>query len=187
MREWLSSPDPDTWTALPASGPALTGNPPCDHTPAVTEVVSVTSDTRRLMHLSTGLLAAVLVGAATVASALLSRGQALTLGSVGLLIPVIVSWLATAALVLVAEWPVTSALAELRLKTGAPLDPGVPWTPIGVRPLSDSEVTWGHVVPLIAAATRRHTRTRLALGAAVVTTAVFLCWMVISLAAASLA
>jgi hypothetical protein len=92
----------------------------------------------------------------------------------------------TAALVLLAEGPVTSAFAELRLKTGAPVDPSAPWSPLGVRPLSDAETTWGFVVPLIAAATRQHARTRLAFGGAVVTTTAFLLWMALSLAAASL-
>lgn len=188
MRELLSSaPESGTRPGTPGSGRALDGNRSCDHTPAITDVISVTGDTRRLTHLSAGLLAAVLVGAATVASALLGRGQALTLGSVGLLVPVMLSWLVTAGLVLLAEGPVTTALAELRCRTGAPVDPSAPWAPAGVLPLSDSEVTWNHVVPLIAAATRRRARTRLALGAAVVTTAVFLLWMALSLAAAALA
>lgn len=152
----------------------------------MTKLICLTGDTRRLTFLATGLLAAVLVGAATVAAALVSRGQVLTLGSAGLLVPVILSWLVTAALVLLAEGPVTSALGELRLKTGAPVDPAAPWSPLGVRPLADSEVTWGYVVPLIAAATLRHTRTLLAVYAAVVTTAVFLLWMVLSLVAATL-
>lgn len=151
------------------------------------DVISVTGDTRRLTHLSAGLLAAVLVGAATVASALLGRGHLLALGAVGLLTPVILSWLVTAVLVLLAERPMTNAFGRLRWATGAPVDPSVPWTPIGVRPLADSEVTWGHVVPLIAAATRQHARARLALSAAVITTAVFLLWMALSLAAATLA
>lgn len=188
MREWLSSSsESGAWPGTPGNDRALVGNRSCDHTPDVADVIAVTGDTRRLIHLSTGLLAAVLVGAATVAAALLSRGQTLTLGSVGLLIPVILSWLVTAVLVLLAEGPVTSALAELRLKTGAPVDPSAPWSPLGVRPLTDSEVTWGYVVPLIAAATHQHARTRLALGAAVITTAVFLFWMAFSLAAATLA
>jgi hypothetical protein len=187
MREWLSpSPEPGAWPETPGNGRVLTDNRSCDHVPHVTDVIAVAGDTRRLIHFATGLLAAVLVGAAAVASALLSRGQALTLGSVGLLIPVMLSWLVTAALVLLAEGPVTGAFAELRLRTGAPVDPSAPWSPLGVRPLSDAETTWGFVVPLIAAATRRHARTRLALGAAVVTTTAFLLWMVLSLAAAAL-
>lgn len=186
MREWLSpSPESGTRPGTPGNGRVLTDNRSCDHVPDVTDVIAVTGDTRRLTHFATGLLAAVLVGAAAVTSALLSRGHALTLGLVGL-IPVLLSWLVTAALVLLAEGPVTSALAELRLRTGAPVDPSAPWLPLGVRPLSDAETTWGYVVPLIAAAARQHARTRLAFGAAVFTTAAFLLWMTLSLAAATL-
>jgi hypothetical protein len=188
MHERLSSPpEPGTWPEAKGRGHTLAEDRVCDHTAAITDVISATGDTRRLIHLSTGLLAAVLVGAATVASALLGRGQALALGSVGLLMPVILSWLVTAVLVLLAEGPVTSAFGELRRATGAPVDPSAPWSPLGVRPLADSEVTWSHVVPLIAAATRQHARARLALSAAVITTAVFLLWMALSLAAATLA
>jgi hypothetical protein len=81
----------------------------------------------------------------------------------------------------------TGAFAQLRRATGAPVDPAAPWRPLGVRPLADSAVTFGHVVPLIAAATRQHARARLAFCAAVITTAVFLLWMVLSLATATLA
>jgi hypothetical protein len=188
MREWLSSPpESGAWPETPGRGRALADDRVCDLTTAITDIISVTGDTRRLIHLSAGLLAAVLIGSATVASVLLGRGQVLALGSVGLLIPVILSWLVTAVLVLLAEGPMTSAFGELRRATGAPVGPSAPWTPVGVRPLADSEVTWGHVVPLIAAATRQHARTRLALSAAVITAAVFLLWMALSLAAATLA
>jgi hypothetical protein len=187
MREWLpSSPDPGAWPESPGRRRALPEERGCDRTAAITRVILVTGDTRRLILISAVLLTADLVGAAIVVSALLGRGRVLALGSVGLLMPVILSWLVTAVLVLLAEGPVSSAFSELRRATGAPVDPSVPWSPLGVRPLADSEVTWDHVVPLIAAATRQHARARLALSAAVFTTAVFLLWMALSLAAATL-
>lgn len=187
MREWLSSPPaPTTWPDPPYRGGAVADDRAA-HLTAVIDVISTTGDTRRLTCLSAGLLVAVLVGAATVAAALLGRGQAVALGSIGLLLPVILSWLVTVVLVLAAERPVTGAFAELRRSTGAPVDPAAPWTPLGVRPLADSAVTFGYVVPLIAAATRQHTRARLALSAAVITTGVFLFWMALSLSAARLA
>lgn len=188
MREWLSLPaEPAAWPETPGSGSARADEATSDLTAAITDVISVTSDTRRLIYLCAGLLAAVLVGAATVASALLGRGHVLALGLVALLTPVILSWLVSAVLVLLAEGPVTSAFAELRRATGAPVDPSAPWSPLGVRPLADPEVTWGHVVPLIAAAARQHGRARLALSSVVITTAIFLLWMALSLAAAALA
>ena len=100
--------------------------------------------------------------------------------------PVLVSWLVTAALVLFSEGPVTNAFAELRRTTGAPVDPSAPWAPLGVEPLADPEVTWDCIVPLIAATRRRHVRARAALSAAVLTTAAFLLWMMLSLAVAAL-
>jgi hypothetical protein len=126
------------------------------------------------------------MGAAAVGAALLVRGQPLAMGSLGLLLPVLVSWLVTAALVLFSEGPVTSAFAELRRATGAPVDPSAPWAPLGVEPLADSEVTWDYVVPLIAATRRQHARAFRALSAAVLTTAAFLLWTVLSLAVTAL-
>jgi hypothetical protein len=158
-----------------------------DRTTAVAEVIAVTADARRLEHISAGLLAAVLVGAATVGAALILRGQPLALGSLGLLLPVIAIWLVAAALVLYAEGPITSAYAELRRATGAPVDPTAPWAPVGVVPLAGSEVTWDYVIPLIAATRRQHERARRALFVTVLTTGAFLLWMFLSLALAALA
>jgi hypothetical protein len=158
-----------------------------DRTAAIAGVITVTGDTRRLSHISAGLLAAVLVGAATMGAALLVRGHPLALGSLGLLAPVLVIWLLAAALVLHSEGPVTSAFAELRRATGAPVNPYAPWVPVGVEPVVDSEVAWDYVVPLIAAARRQHERARLALSVAVLATAAFLLWMVLILAVAALA
>lgn len=159
-----------------ASGPAVD----------ISDVITVTGDTRRLTYISAGLLAAVLMGAAIVGAALLLRGQPLAMGSLGLLMPVLVAWLVTAALVLFSEGPLTSAFAELRRATGAPVDPSAPWAPLGVEPLADPEVTRDCIVPLIAATRRQHARARVALSAAVLTTAAFLLWMMLSLAVAAL-
>jgi hypothetical protein len=173
-----------TWPE-PAQGP-LADAQALDHSAAIADVIAVTGDTRRLSHICAGLLAAVLVGAATMGAALLVRGHPLALGSLGLLVPVLVSWLVGAALVLHSEGPVTSAFAELRRATGAAVNPYVPWVPIGVEP-PDAEVAWDYVVRLIAAARRQHERARIALFVAVLTTAAFLLWMVLSLAVAALA
>jgi hypothetical protein len=192
MDEWLYSP--------PAAGPwtpaaertvplgddlsrGLGGDLACGCGAAVADVIAVIGDTRRLTQVAAGLLAAVLVGAATLGAALVGRGHVLAVGSVALLLPVAVSWLVTAALVLSSEVPVTRALGQLRQVSGAPLDLAAPWTPVGLRPLTDTEGNWGYVVSLIAAATHRHARARIALGGAVVTTAVFLAWMSLALVA----
>jgi hypothetical protein len=186
MHESLSGQaGPHTWPAPPGRPPVL-ADTTARCRAAVAEVIAITGDTRRLTHLSAVLLAVVLVGATTVAAALLVRGQLLAAGTVGLLIPVIVSWLATAALVLCSEGPVAGAFSELRRATGAPVDPAAPWAPLGLRPLADADVTWDYIVPLIAATRSQRERTRRALSAAVLTTAAFLAWMVLSLTMAAL-
>jgi hypothetical protein len=178
--------DPSRKTASPGSGGGLAVAQAFDPMAAVADVIAVTGDTRKLTHTSAGLLAAVLFGTAVVAAAIVLRGQPLDYGSLGLLMPVIGSWLAAAALVLFSEGPVTSAFAGLRHATGAPVDPSAPWAPLGVRPLADSEVTWDYVVPLIAATRRRHNRARFALSVAIFTAAAFQLWMLLALTAVAL-
>ncbi len=187
MDECLSPPWPVTWPQHQLTDQTLTDDLSCERLAALAGVVTVTGNTRRLTHISAGLLAAVLVGAATVTSALALRGRPLEIGAAGLLVPVILSWLAAAILLAVSESPVSRTLGQLRWSTGAPVDPSAPWSRLGAYPPADAEVTWDYVVALIAAATRQHARARLALYAVVVTTALFLLWMTLSLAAVALA
>jgi hypothetical protein len=182
-----SAPEPLTWPGSAGSVPPLADDSAASRAAAVASIVAVAADTRRLTNASAGLLAGVLVGSATVAAALAARGRQPEIGSMALLAPVIICWLGAAALVLLSEWPVSSALAKLRQASGAPVDLSAPWSPMGVRPLDDSEVTWPYVVPLIAAVALRHARSRRALFAAVLTAAAFLSWMSLSLAAVILA
>jgi hypothetical protein len=187
MHEYLfPQAQPSAWPEPPQRERSLADAQAFDPTAAIADVIAVTGDTRRLSHISAGLLAAVLVGAATLGSALLVHGHPLALGALGLLVPVLVSWLTAATLVLYSEGPVTSGFAELRRATGAPANPFAPWVPLGVESLADAEVTWDYVVPLIAAVRRQHERARLALSVAVLTTSAFLLWMVLSLAVAAL-
>jgi hypothetical protein len=176
-----------TWGGPAQPEQAYPGPAAIDCTAALAGVIAATSDTRRLTGISAGLLAAVLAGTAAVSAALVVRGQPPALGSLGLLAPVLLSWLLAAALVLFCEGPVTGAFAELRRLTGAPVDPYAPWGSRGGAPLASSAVDWDYVVPLIAAARRQHERARVALSVAVLTTAGFLLWMVLSLAVAALA
>jgi len=188
MREQpVSTPERGAWPGIPGQDPIPADRQAPGCPAAITQVLAVIGDTRRHVLISGGLLAVDLVGAASVASALLGRGGVVALGTVGLLTPVLLSWLVTAVLVLLAERPVTGALSELRRATGAPVDPSAPWSPLGVLPLAASALNWGHVVPLIAAANIQHARARLALAAAVITTAAFFLWVVISLAVSALA
>jgi hypothetical protein len=182
MHEHRVASEPSSWPGLPRE----------DRTPAdglawscpatISEITSAIGDTRWLTLISGGLLAADLAGAAATVAELLGRRGAVAVGSVGLLVPVILGWLATAVLLLLAERPVAGELGELRRAIGARVDPSAWWAPLGVLPLPASELEWSHVVPLIAAVTIRHARARFALSAAIVTTAAFFLWMVLSLA-----
>jgi hypothetical protein len=182
----ISAPAPGVWPAAARRDQSLADDRAHDCPTAIANVISVIGDTRRLTLISSGLLAADLVGAGSVASALLARGHVLALVSVSLLLPVAVSWLVTAAVVLLSERPMAGALGELRRATGAPVDLSAPWAPLGVRQLPASDLDWSHFARLIAAADRQHTRARLALSASVLTTAAFFLWMSVALTAAAL-
>lgn len=183
MYEQFASPvEPSAWPGTSRLSRGVAGDQVCGCQAAGTDVISVIGDARRLLLISGGLLAADLIGTASVVSALVGRGHPPALASLCLLLPVVLSWLLTAAAMLAAERPVAGALGELRRATGAPVDLSAPWAPLGVRPLAGSELGWGHVVPLIAAANCQHTRARLALWASVLTTAAFFLWMPIALA-----
>jgi uncharacterized membrane protein len=187
MDECLSPSWPVTWTQNQLTDQTFADDQACNRLAALAGVVTVTGNTRRLTHVCGGLLAAVLVGAATVTAALAVTGKPTAIGFAGLLVPVVLSWLVAAVMLAVSETPVSRTFGEIRWMTGAPVDPSAPWSPLIAYPSADAEVTWDYVVALIAAATRQHARTRLALAAAVVTTALFLLWMTLSLAAVMLA
>jgi hypothetical protein len=182
----ISGPAPGVWPTVARRDQQLADDRSDGCPTAVATVISVIGDTRRLTLICGGLLAGDLVGAGSVASALLARGHVLALVSVSLLLPVAVSWLVTAAVVLLSERPMAGALGELRRATGAPVDLSAPWTPLGARELPAADLDWSHYTRLIAAADRQHTRARLALSASVLTTAAFFLWMSVALAAAAL-
>jgi hypothetical protein len=182
----IPAPKPGVWPATPRKDRHLADDRGYGCPTAIANVISVIGDTRRLILVSSGLLVGDLVGTGSVASALLSRGHVLALVSVFLLLPVALSWLVTAAVLLLAERPIAGALGELRWASGAPVDLSAPWAPLGVRRLPASDLDWSHFARLIAAADRQHARARLALSASVLTTAAFFLWMSVALAAAAL-
>jgi hypothetical protein len=178
------APGPSPWPGQPReSAPA--DDQAWSYPAAISEITSAAANTRSLVLVSGGLLAVDIGGAAASVGELLSHRDAIAMGSVGLLVPVLLCWLTAAALVVRTESPVADALSGLRWATGARVDPSAPWLPLGARPDPDSEREWAHVESLIAAAVVRHARGRLALGAAIVTSAGFLLWMVLSLAFAT--
>ncbi len=186
MHEYLEAPaGPAPWPGIPHADSAGDHAHEAGCQAAVSDITTAIGDTRWLVLVSGGLLAADVAGAATVAGDLLGRPGAAAMGSVGLLVPVMVSWLAAVALLLLAERPVAGALGELRRVTGAPVDLAAPWRPLGVRRLPPAELDWSHLVPLIGATVVRHARARRALFAAIVTTAGLLAWLVLVLAIAA--
>jgi hypothetical protein len=187
MDECLSPPWPATWPQNQLTDQAPADDPACERLAVLGGVVAVAGDTRRLTYICAGLLGVVFIGAATVTSALAVHGHALAIGAAGLLLPVVLGWLAAAILLAASERPVSRVLGELRWTTGGAVDPSAPWSPLAAQPLADAEVAWDYVVALIAATTRRHARARLALAATVVTTVVSLLWITLSLAAVTMA
>jgi hypothetical protein len=127
---------------------------------AVSEVTAMLGSTRWCILASGGLLAAGAVGfSIVVATWPVARGEGGGgLCCLGLLAVVMLSWLRAATLLALAERPVASALGELRRRTGAPVDPSVPWVPFGVRRTLLTDLGWEHAWALVAAATLRHTR-----------------------------
>ena len=182
----ISAPKPAVWPGTSRRDQHLADERAYGCPTAIANVISVIGGTRRLILISSGMLVGDLVGAGSVASALLTRGYVLALVSVSLLLPVALSWLVAATVVLLAERPIAGALGELRRATGAPVDLSAPWAPLGVRQPPASDLDWSHFARLVAAADRQHTRARLALSASVVTTAAFFLWMSVALAATAL-
>jgi len=82
--------------------------------------------------------------------------------SVSLLACVILCWLRTAALLLLASRPVLDQLNDHRWRTGGPLDPRVRW--LSMLSIEDSEAawTWTHVNLMLGAARVRRERIHLA-------------------------
>ena len=117
---------------------------------------------------------------------LIGRAGPVAVGTVGLLIPVALSWLVAAALLLWAQRPVADALGELRWVTGAPVDLSMRCPPLGVQPTPASDMEWSQVVRLIGAIAVWQGRARLTLASAILTTAGFLAWMVLSLTVAAI-
>lgn len=165
----------------------LTENRDCCCAEAVAEIIRTMSNARRNFLISGGLLAADIAGAALTISSLLSHGRGVTLGTAGLLVPVIGGWLITALFMVLAEQPVAGSISEVRWVTGAPVDLSAPWQPLGARPIAESEIGWEHVVPLIGAAARHYVRSRAALLWAIGTSAGFLLWAGLALGIATVA
>jgi hypothetical protein len=187
MREYCAEASaPAPWPGVPLGSPAPVEGQARDLPTSIAEFISAIGDTRWLFLISGALLAAdIFGGAAATMAVMLGRHGAVVVGTVGLLIPVALSWLVAAALLLWAERSVADAIGELRWVTGAPLDLAAPPSPRGVDPAPEADLAWSYVVRLIGAVAIRHGRARLALCAAILATAGFFAWAVLSLAIAA--
>jgi hypothetical protein len=175
--------DPGHWP-----GPPSDSDPPRNgHAADIARITVMLGSTQRLGLICGGLLTADLAGAIVTTSALLRHGHDVAWSAAVLLVPVLAAWLTAALLLVLAEQPSASALAELRYAAGAPADPSAPWAPLGVPTLADADLGSAHVAPLIGAAVLAHARARRALTATVIATGGFLLWTAISLALAAVA
>jgi hypothetical protein len=187
MREHCAAESgPAPWPGVPHEGSAPARGQARSYPAVVGEITSAVDRTQGLFLMSGGLLAGDAAGTVAVAVGLLGHRGALAVGTAGLLIPVTLGWLVSAALLLWAQRSVDDALGELRWVTGAPVDLSIRRPFVSVLPSLTPEAEWPHVVRLIGAVAVRQGRARLALSAAILTTAGFLAWTVVSLTIAAM-
>ena len=103
-----------------------------------------------------------------------------------LLAAVLLTWVRAGVLLALAGQPVTSALAELRRHTGAPLQPAAPWVPGGMSRATAFDLSRWHAQSLIAAASLRQARTQLALRWAMLAAGACCVWTAVVFALSSL-
>jgi hypothetical protein len=187
MREHCAATaGPAPWPGVPHQGSAPAWGQARSHPAVLAEITSAIAGARWLFLISGGLLAADATGAVVATAGLLGHAGGVGVASVGLLIPVALSWLVAATLLLWAQRPVDDALGELRWMTGAPVDLSARCPSLGGQPPPTADMEWSQVVRLIGAAVVREGRARLALYSAILTTAGLLAWTVVSLTIAAI-
>ena len=154
---------------------------PAQH--VIAEMAALLRDTRGSMLLGGSVLGALTIGIALEAAlspSVLRLGPdpVTGLACLSLLGCVILCWLRTAALLLLASRPVLDQLNEHRWLTGAPLDPRVSWLTMPTVEDSEAVWTWTRVNLMLGAARIRRERLHLADTWTLVTVACFLAWTV---------
>lgn len=152
-----------------------------DRGPAQNQIAAMAvllSNTRGSVILGGSVLSALTIGIAMEAvfsPSVLRPGLAGVL-TAGLLGCVIVCWLRSTALLLLAGRAVLNQLNDHRWRTGAPLDPRVRW--LSTPSVGDGEATWSwaHVNMMLGAARVRRERIQLADTWTFITVACFLLW-----------
>jgi hypothetical protein len=155
---------------------------------AIGEMTSLLVDTRGCLWLSGGLLAAGALGLALAVATwpaphVTGYARLCCLG----LLPVMLSWVRAAILLVLAGRPVADVLSELRWRTGAPVDPSAPWVRWGTGGTARAQLGWDQARALISAAYLGRSRAQLAIGWAVVAVGGLCVWTAATLAIAVLA
>ena len=155
---------------------SMLDRPPTDDT--LRDLAELLRDARPGMLVSGVTVAAVTVGVAIEAVAVpvnLHAGVG-TVVCLGLLAVLALSVIRTAVLMIVAGRPLMDQLGELRRLTGAPVDPTVPWTPVGRLTATPRAVLQDRARAVLAAAHFRNVRIQLALTWATIAIICFCAW-----------
>jgi hypothetical protein len=150
---------------------------------AIGEMAALLGDTDAIMHLAGTLLTATAISLVIVTRLPFMAG----VNGWGLvvLVAAAVCWITASALQGRAEQPVTSALGELRRRTGAPINASVPWVLGCVSRGATTGLGPDQILALITAANRRRSRARAALGWSMVAAGCFTLWAIGQLIAAT--
>jgi hypothetical protein len=142
------------------------------------DMAGMLNDTRHTMLTASGILAGLAAGIAietAFAPSPLGTGAGRVVGVV-LLIPLIVCWLRSAGLLVLAGRPILGIVSNHRWKAGAPLDPRPRWLNLPDIDATPQEWTWVRAHLLLGAARIRMTRVQSALAWTFITAAIFLAW-----------
>jgi hypothetical protein len=155
---------------------SMLDRPPTDDT--LRDLAELLRDARPGMLVSGVTVAAVTVGVAieTVAVPINLHAGVGTVVCLGLLAVLALSVIRTAVLMIVAGRPLMDQLGELRRLTGAPVDPTVPWTPVGRPSVTPRAVLQDRARAVLAAAHFRNVRIQLALTWATIAIICFCAW-----------
>jgi hypothetical protein len=142
------------------------------------DMAELLNDTRPSMYLGGGILAALSLSVAVEAafSPAVPGSSAAGIAIYVLLSCLVLCWLRSAGLLLVAGRPILGMLSDHRWKAGAPLNPKARWLTLPPIKASPEEWTWVRAHLLLGAARLRMERTQAALNWAFITAVLFGVW-----------
>ena len=149
------------------------------------DMAELINNTRPVMFLCGGLLAALAVSIAVEAAFAPSPFPTGVAGIAGglLLAALMLCWLTAVTLLTLAGRPILGIVSDHRWKAGAPLDPRARWLNLPPVTATRDEWVWVRAHMLIAAARIRMSRVQAALLWTLATTALFLAWTAVTLLA----